>query len=654
MGTKIIGGGLQMLNYDYYPNGFLEGVNDNFIPGGLSTTSNAVPTSNSVADLYRMKLQYDGIGNITTWQSQNRSYALETYTYTYDGLNRILNNTSSANNFSQTFTYEDLIGNIGTISRYDLVLDNGMWPQQQIDDLNFTYLNPKSSRLQNIVDATNHEKGYRPNNEDYDYDGNGNLIYDPQQQLTTTYNYLNLCASMTKPTGAKMEYIYDATGTKWQQIAYDASGNAQKRSYIGGMEFLGNTQELVHHATGYIRNKNAGNAETLVLSGAANGSQQAKKITSSETVNITADLDYKAAESITLQAGFIAKIGSDLHLTIAPLPNTPDYEWQYKIVDHLGNTRVLFADKDGDGLIKQADDETNEVLGFYNYSSDVRVNETCDYLYNGKEFNDDFGLGWYDYGARFYDPSIARWNAVDPHAENYYSLSPFHFVGNNPLSNLELDGRDFIVKDEDTQNIVIDALATAFNGNKSAFSFDNNGKLSIDNSSFGDLSTDQQFLLETFSETIVNNNDFTMSVSLTSEGLTRTEPVLNEDNGFIGADVFINLNQADLDEKMRDTEDGSFKLGDPNYQPTDTEKIGTTVYHEIGHNYESIKGNNDPIRNNRNAVGYENIYRGIGGFTPRIGKRHGQKKENGKYVRAYQGTASPTGYKKFKRRKSKK
>mgnify|MGYP007028759578 CR=1 FL=1 len=39
--------------------------------------------------------------------------------------------------------------------------------------------------------------------------------------------------------------------------------------------------------------------------------------------------------------------------------------------------------------------------------------------------------------------AYARWPAVDPHAENYYSQSPYAFTGNNPVNFVDPDGRDY-------------------------------------------------------------------------------------------------------------------------------------------------------------------------------------------------------------------
>jgi len=50
----------------------------------------------------------------------------------------------------------------------------------------------------------------------------------------------------------------------------------------------------------------------------------------------------------------------------------------------------------------------------------------------------------YDYGARFYDPVIARWTAVDPLTEKSRKWSPYVYVANNPLNHIDPDGRDMI------------------------------------------------------------------------------------------------------------------------------------------------------------------------------------------------------------------
>jgi RHS repeat-associated protein len=55
------------------------------------------------------------------------------------------------------------------------------------------------------------------------------------------------------------------------------------------------------------------------------------------------------------------------------------------------------------------------------------------FQYNGKEKQEELGLHWNDYGARFYDPQLGRFTTIDPLANVFSSETPYHYVHNNPL-----------------------------------------------------------------------------------------------------------------------------------------------------------------------------------------------------------------------------
>ena len=117
-----------------------------------------------------------------------------------------------------------------------------------------------------------------------------------------------------------------------------------------------------------------------------------------------------------------------------------NFDYEYYLKDHLGNTRVSFNQK---GTILQ--DNSYYPFGMDMGESLTYLDNTASenkYKYNGKELQDDFGLGWYDYGARFYDPAKPGWNSIDPDAESYYSTSPYVYVGNNPVRRIDPDGNN--------------------------------------------------------------------------------------------------------------------------------------------------------------------------------------------------------------------
>lgn len=61
------------------------------------------------------------------------------------------------------------------------------------------------------------------------------------------------------------------------------------------------------------------------------------------------------------------------------------------------------------------------------------------YLFAGKELQPEWGV--YDFGARFYDPSLGRWMSPDPLSDEFPSHSVYNYALNNPIRYIDPDGQ---------------------------------------------------------------------------------------------------------------------------------------------------------------------------------------------------------------------
>ncbi len=104
----------------------------------------------------------------------------------------------------------------------------------------------------------------------------------------------------------------------------------------------------------------------------------------------------------------------------------------YYIRDHLGSIRVVIDDN-GD-VVHYAD--------YYPFGMEMAgrtgTTERPKEGFTGHEKDEE--TGEYYAGARYYDAEIGRWNGIDRLAEKYPALSPFSYVGDDPLNYLDANG----------------------------------------------------------------------------------------------------------------------------------------------------------------------------------------------------------------------
>ena len=149
--------------------------------------------------------------------------------------------------------------------------------------------------------------------------------------------------------------------------------------------------------------------------------------------------------SLTYYRGPLVYSGNNLLYLVHPegltRKSTSGFVYYYAKRDHLGSTRVL-CHANGNTFV------ADQATGYYPFGlahghENLNLNR---YLFSGKELQDQsLGgklLGLYDFGSRFYDPTLGRWFNVDPKLE---FVSPYGYCANNPVLYIDPNGEDIVL-----------------------------------------------------------------------------------------------------------------------------------------------------------------------------------------------------------------
>jgi RHS repeat-associated protein len=405
---------------------------NNFIHGALGQqeiTSSSQLFTITVTErkpLFAMRFQeYEPNGNIKELRWKVTSRSPKYYELSYDPLNRLtaadyghfevpaLSTPDPQKVPTQHYSVPsigyDAVGNITGITRMGRMPapPGACFDKHEIDRLTMAY-HPTENRLLSVQDAAPpaaRHLGFKPGGGQpapYQYDQNGNLTLDTDKSLSISYNFLNLPSQM-----GSLGILYDATGRKWRK-----AGPSSTTLYSNGIEYRDGKLEAIYLPDGRLVAEYAGSSITR-------------------------------------------------------------YRAEYFHQDHLGNTRLAFSDFNQDNSISLYDDpatpeselEITQEAHYYPFGMGhlgpwyESVSPENKYLYNGKELNDEEGVGLYDYGARWYDAAVGRWGQVDPLVEEYPEWSPYNYVLGNPIRIIDPDGMKVeIVGSDEYKRRVFDAL----------------------------------------------------------------------------------------------------------------------------------------------------------------------------------------------------
>ena len=353
---------------------------------------------------------YNGNISSNTWTYNGKKNG---YIYFYDALNRLTSNYCyldglfmDAGQLSESFKY-DKHGNIKEVTRFG--------EDDVIDLLTLSY---HGNQLKKVTDGWGsgnlyNQKEYQDKaneTEEFAYDANGNMVKDLDRNIVTVrYNILNLPDTVQFKNGNQIISSYDASGRRLSTRNFTLATPVvvpigETRKWEWDFDVIDET------GTFYVDNIE------YDFNGCDPGVYMLGKVFNPE--------------------GYATRINSTSLL--------PDYHYYRK--DHLGNNREVWraAYKDYRGTIVPA--TTVQRIQYYPSGlpwAEGTGRNVQNRKYNGKEFIEMHGYDTYDYVARGMYPAIMSFTSVDPHAENYYNLSPYVYCGGNPISRIDPYGMDY-------------------------------------------------------------------------------------------------------------------------------------------------------------------------------------------------------------------
>jgi RHS repeat-associated protein len=449
---------------------------------------------------------YDVHGRIIKkWVLTENASTIDTrYLYTYDRQGNMITRhdrigNSPYYNFSYYHWYDyDVLGHLASVYSgdasskptipdvtYTYTPAGGKASEEFRGNLNQAFTYDLRGRLTAIGDVTNTG---RPFGASYSWSGAENITSAEFSQSGTPhahkrYRYSFDYDNLNRLTSAQYAWFSGGTFTgssAWQleSVAYDAAGNitSLKRRNQGGtlwhhysLQYPAGNNRLTsyqNHAPGfqdlyslqYDANGNVTHIENAdyTLWVDITWDPYNRMTTYQETNNgITTWYRYNASGSryykktgaaapvYTIRDGLaaVAVLGTGTSFTI----RKPDGEvigfkpyntiksWYLK--DHLGSTRTRVGEN---GAVQ-------EVLDYYPFGLEMPgrgmvTGAATPWRFTGYERDPESFL---DYAqARYYHPGIGQFWSVDPHYFNYPGISPYVYVGNNPLKFIDPDGRD--------------------------------------------------------------------------------------------------------------------------------------------------------------------------------------------------------------------